>query len=123
MTTDKRLEDAIRARVAEIDTERDHLVALLEHYGNAAPTKRQPAPSTASPPRFEARASGLTERLLQVIQDTPGLIYREVLNGAEKGLVTNSNNPRRSLGSTLGSLVKKGKILKRQGKYYPVTDT
>ena len=122
MTTDKQLADAIRARVAEIDKERDHLVALLEHYGTIGPKERQPASPTASQATFENRPSGLTERLLQVIKDRPGLKYSEVLDGAEKGLVTNSTKPRRSLGSTLGSQVKKGKILKRDGRYYPVTE-
>lgn len=130
MTADKHLTDAIRARVAEIDKERDHLVALLEYYGAAPPEgrsatpPRRPSPSSQSRGRpFETRPAGPTERLIQVVDESPGMIYREVLDRAELGMDTKADNPRRSLGSTLGSLVKRGKIRKEDGKYYPVTET
>ena len=118
--TNDKLARVMRARVAEIDIERDQLVALLELYTNGAvPT----AKSTVENGGFKRRSGGPTDRLLKAVQENPGLPYASVLDNAVEGMETTAEHPRRSLGSTLGSLVKRGKIQRSDDKkYYPVTD-
>jgi hypothetical protein len=41
-----------------------------------------------------------------------------VVERAKEGLQTTADDPRRSLGSTLQSLVKRGRIVRKEGKHY-----
>jgi hypothetical protein len=125
-TANKNLAKAIKDRLTEIDVERNSLVALLDLYTNVgAPASAKPA-STQKPKRrargtgFERRKGGPTDRLMAAVRAHPGLPYAEVLDKAMEGMETEAENPRRSLGSTLGSLVKRGKIRRSEDKkYYP----
>jgi len=123
MTTES-LAEAIRTRLREIDNERAQLVALLGYYTNGTKTKEATPPPEGAPPRsFLPKAKGPTERIMEVINGQPGLKYGEVVTTAIEGLDTEAENPRRSVGSTLGSLVKRGKIHKdEEGRYYPVDE-
>lgn len=126
MSANKVLADAIRARLAEIDEERNHLVALLQYYGAPPPKANLGAAAKSADTQgalFETRPSGPTDRLLTVVAQTPGMKYGEVIDRAEVGMETNAEKPRRSLGSTLGSLVKRGRIRKSDdGGYYPIEE-
>ena len=120
-STNNKLAKAIRARLSEIDVERDQLVSLLELYTNGA------APNTNTPKKtgggFKKRSGGPTDRLMEAVRENPGLTYAKILDKALEGMKTEAEHPRRSLGSTLGSLVKRGKIRRDDKKYYPMTDT
>jgi hypothetical protein len=132
---DNILSEKIRARLrligvehARLERERNHLVALLEMYDHGPATngtrssrkaiaRSKRAPSRAAP--FRAIAGGPSERIRLVVNDTPGLSYSEVIDRAVEGIVSTAGDPRRSLGSTLQSLVKRGKVERRDGKHYP----
>ena len=118
--TNDKLAEMMRVRIAEIDVERDQLVSLLGHYTNGvSPASRMVKARNGG---FKPRSGGATESLLQAVRENPGLSYTRVLDKALEGLQTDSEHPRRSLGSTLGTLVRRGKIRKSDDKkYYPVT--
>ena len=120
-----KLAEAARARLTEIDKEREHLLAIVEIHGNGngaspAQAKSRPAPTSvqAGLP-FAQRPSGPTERIMTVVSQNPGMKYGQIVGAALEGMDTEADHPRRSLGSTLGSLVKRGKIRKADGRYYP----
>lgn len=134
MPTDKALVDALRARLEDLEEEREavlHMLRLYERGAVSAPPKRPaqarlrvaaapaPAGDVGQSQLFEVREGGPTQRLMHVITQEPGLKYAEVLDRAQKGMETTADNPRRSLGSTLGTLVKRGKIARVDGQYYP----
>jgi hypothetical protein len=126
MTTEA-LAEAIRRRLREINDERAQLVALLGYYTNGS---KPPDSKTAMPTQpqdesrpFRPKAKGPTERIMAVISTQPGLRYGEVVSTAIEGLETDATNPRRSVGSTLGSLVNRGKVRKDdEGRYFPVDE-
>jgi hypothetical protein len=124
------LAEGIKARLREIDRERDHLVALLALYedGEAVPrVKATPSNGTAAVGQnghgshttaFQPVVGGPTERILAVVRTTPGLSYSEIVERATKGINSNAENPARSAGSTLQSLVKRERIARIGGKHY-----
>jgi hypothetical protein len=127
MSAQAKLAQAIRDRLAEIDGERKHLLALVRQYENGtSPTPpvqtRQKAPRPKTSPKTtgprENEGDGPTERVLKVIEANPGLRYGEIIKLAIQGMETEATNPQRSAGSVLGSLVKREKIEKVDGRYY-----
>ena len=124
--TNDKLAKAIRDRLSEIDVERDQLVSLFKLYTNGATPDMVPSRikvSASGGGGFQRRSDGPTERLLRAVRDHPGLAYAGVLDKAIEGMETEAEHPRRSLGSTLGSLVKRGKIGRSEDKkYYPVME-
>lgn len=125
--TNDKLAKMIQTRIAEIDVERDKLVALHKLYTNGVALSSVVGPTTGATNGgnggFKRRSGGPTDRLLDAVQENPGLPYASVLDKALGGMETEAEHPRRSLGSTLGSLVKRGKIRRSDDKkYYPVTD-
>lgn len=127
MTSHNKLAEAARARLAEIDQERELLLALIKlQPGNgngAAPVqgkKSNPPPvAVQAGLPFVQRPGGPTERIVTAVSQNPGMKYGQVIGSALEGWATDAEHPRRSLGSTLGSLVKRGKIRKSDGRYYP----
>lgn len=127
--TNEKLAKMIRSRLVEIDVERDKLVSLLGLYTNGV----TPTAGVAKPKinangdgggGFQRRSGGPTDRLLEAVRESPGLSYGDVVDKALEGMETDAEHPRRSLGSTLGSLVKRGKIRRSDDKkYYPAADT
>ena len=123
----------IHARLKEIDEERDHLVALAALYEkspitrngtNGANVVQGIAIGAMMTPRrlpavpFQAIKGGPTERILGVLSQEEGLTYSEVIERAVKGMQTDASDPERSLGSTLQSLVKRGKVERNDKKHY-----
>jgi hypothetical protein len=126
MTTVSELAEAIRDRLSEIDVERDKLSALLSLYtsGVSEAAKKPAAVQNGSTGQgqFERRSGGPTERLIETVRGNPGLSYGQVIDAASEGLDTRAKHPRRTLGSILGNLVKRGKIRKENRGYYPVPE-
>lgn len=121
-----KLAEAARARLAEIDQERELLLAIIKIHSNGsgpapAPAKKSgPAPTSVQAGfPFVQRTGGPTERIMTVVSQNPGMKYAGVIGAAVVGMDTEAGHPRRSLGSTLGSLVKRGKLRKTDGRYYP----
>jgi hypothetical protein len=119
----KPLVDLLQSRLVALAAEREHVLSLLRFHGveEAKPSVRKqqdapPADRKSNP--FAARKNGPTERLLAVIGATPGMVYNEVVDAAIVGLVSESANPKGSVGSVLGTLVKSGKVVKIDGRYY-----
>jgi hypothetical protein len=120
------LVEGIRDRLREIDRERDHLLALLQLYEQGPTSNGAKAPSTAGtassakgPAPFRAIAGGPTDRIMAVVTREPGLAYSEIIERAVQGITSGAEDPRKSLGSTLQSLVKRGKLERREGRHYP----
>ena len=69
-STNNKLAKAIRARLSEIDVERDQLVSLLELYTNGV------VPNTITPKKtgggFKKRSGGPTDRLIEAVRENPG---------------------------------------------------
>lgn len=120
------LAEGIRARLREIDTERDHLLALLALYepspNGAKPTQPSAGNSSATTNGkrnpFQKMSGGPTDRILAVVANHPGLVYSDVVSRALDGMTTTAENPARSIGSTLQSLVSRGRVERRDGKHY-----
>jgi len=111
----------LRNRLVEIDAERDHIVALLRLYSNGSSPPAKSADTETVGKPFKKRPAGPTDRLLDAVAEQPGLTYAKVLDLAEQGMASDAENPRASLGSTLGSLVKRNKVRKDEhGRYFPV---
>lgn len=118
---------SIRARLKEIDEERDHLVALVALYESpesrngkntvvGAGTVGNTVVGQHAP--FQSVRGGPTDRILAVLAQEPGLSYGEVVQRAMVGLTTSAQHPERSVGSTLQSLVKAEKVERRHKKHY-----
>ena len=122
------LVEGMKLRLAEMDNERDHLLALIVLYdpsfraGEAPPATRDDAvpaaPTAHRAPVGELTPNGPTDRLLAVARASPGLTYAELVRRAAKGVVTKSPHPDRSVGSTLATLLKRGAIKRVDGKHY-----
>jgi hypothetical protein len=121
----------IRARLKELDEERDHLVALVVLYerrereqgvvtsngaGNNGATKHVP------PHPFVPVRGGPTDRIKAVLAAEEGLTYGQIIERAVVGMTSASDNPERSVGSTLQSLVQRGKVERRDKRHYLVAE-
>jgi hypothetical protein len=63
----------------------------------------------------------VTDALVKVVRQTPGMTRRQVLDAAVPLMETTSKNPRKTAAARLGQLLKtKGRIVMREGKVYPV---
>lgn len=63
----------------------------------------------------------VTEALIRVVKQTPGLTKAEVLRQVVPHMATVSASPRKTASARLGQLLKtKGRLVMREGKVYPV---
>ena len=107
----------MRARLVEVDAERDALLALIalwEKWPLAEPLQRDK--------RVVNRlGTGVTDRLLTIVEESPGLRYRELVQQAIVGLVTTSQYPDRMVGSILSTMVKRRAIVRIDGLHFAAT--
>lgn len=133
MSTTAEFIASIRERLAAIEKERHALLQIIAmHEGDAAPAAvaertlpkvpaKTPAKAPASVPQrrgkgnfpnpFTKTPGGPTERILEVLNENPGLRYGELVDLAfERGVVTASSNPKKSLGNTISMLISRDVI-------------
>lgn len=109
--------EIVKTRIAEIERERGILMGLLGYYADN--------PEHASPARIVPKPRvrvdmTLTDRIMQVVSDSPGLTWSGILRRATLG--TDGLN-RKSLSATIQYLTKRKKIENRGGLYYPASRT
>ena len=121
------LVEGMKERLAAMESERDHLLALIALYDpslvvSTLPRQSLPPKSDAAPTRrgavTEAIPNGPTDRLLAVARETPGLGFADLVRRATVGVVTKSKHPAQSVGSTLSTMIKRGSIRRVDGKHY-----
>lgn len=131
-------EEALRARLRELDREREALTALLDIYGgNDAPeTSRAPARSHHAPrangpaaantassnrrkPPTPATANGSTEAILAVVSERPGITISDLISQALDRIDARAADPRKNMGTIVRYQLKAGRLQKRGEGYYP----
>ena len=113
----------------QIEAERQHLIALLQFYerpviiigagasfggaGTVSATGEVRPPASA-----EQAGEGPTDRIKTVVRQTPGLVYSEVIERAKQGVISAAEDPTGSVAATLQSLIRRGVVVRRDGRHY-----
>ena len=106
-----------RARLVKLDAEHALLIKLIALYEQWPPT----APRERHKRVPNHLGTGVTDRLLAVVDESPGLRYRELVQQAVVGLVTTSQFPDRLVGSILSTMVKRRAIVRIDGLHFAAT--
>lgn len=132
-------EEALRARLRELEREREALTALLDIYGgndapekNRAPARSHHAPRPNGPaagnaassnhrkPPTPATANGSTEAILAVVREMPGITISDLISQALDRIDARAADPRKNMGTIVRYQLKAGRLQKRGEGYYPV---
>lgn len=131
-------EEALRARLRELDREREALTALLDIYGgNDSPdTTGTPVRShngarangiagantsfSRRKPPTPATANGSTEAILAVVRERPGITISDLISQALDRIDAQAADPRKNMGTIVRYQLKAGRLQKRGEGYYPV---
>ena len=146
MTTTNDLIASLLERLKALDSERAHIIGMLElhgaapksnsngAHGQATKARRQVAGRSQSrnrrPPRaarkgpptrsnpFEAVQGGPTQSIIKVLASAPdGLRYADVLERASRIVKTQARDPREVIAGVLYSMKKRGKVTLNDGVY------
>jgi hypothetical protein len=127
MLNSQQMIEMARARLSELEAEREVLLGLIRFYEgvrpDATPTVRSQLPSTVRRVEpfgnpFTAVPGGPTESVLQVVADHPGLPASKLIDAVVEKANTNAKNPRRTIASTTAFLVKQGRLKKVNGRFF-----
>lgn len=130
----------IELRLREIGDEYAHLLALYRMYGGGATppaadgqrTKGGEAPAAAgqergakarNAPPDTSKPGGTTESIQRIARERPGLPVKEFTDAVEVIVNSDADDKRRTISSTLNALIKKERIVRRDGRIYPVSHT
>jgi hypothetical protein len=94
---------------------RELLAGLLHGETNGRAAMARPAATVA-----KERATGLTDAVLETVRKKPGVTAPELIDTVIGKVPSTSTNPRKNVASTYDFLLKRGRLTRREGRFYPV---
>jgi hypothetical protein len=107
--------EVIQAQWKALDDERNALMQVQRHYAGGGVMR---APNTAPNAGPAFSRMGPTEALREYLSIHSGFTPSQVLDALEPVVVSKSADIRKTLSWTIGDLVKRGEVERRNGKLY-----